>query len=208
MQDIVHLHKETKYHSDIYPQPSKESNLPKEKIILGIDPGTTIMGYGLIKVVDKKMSFMQLNELMLTKYSDHYTKLKLIFERTIELIDTYHPDEIAIEAPFFGKNVQSMLKLGRAQGVAMAATLVKGLPIEEYSPRKVKQSITGNGASSKEQVAKMLQTILKLKTLPKDFDATDGIAVAVCHYFQKNQEKSNNYTGWKDFLKNNPKRSS
>jgi len=101
-----------------------------------------------------------------------------------------------------------MLKLGRAQGVAMAATLVKGLPIEEYSPRKVKQSITGNGASSKEQVAKMLQTILKLKTLPKDFDATDGIAVAVCHYFQKNQEKSNNYTGWKDFLKNNPKRSS
>ena len=179
-----------------------------EKIILGIDPGTTIMGFGLIKVMNKKMQFIQLNELHLQEYSDHYLKLKLIFERTVELIETYHPDEIAIEAPFFGKNVQSMLKLGRAQGVAMAASLVKGLPIEEYSPRKVKQSITGNGASSKDQVAKMIQTVLKLKTLPKELDATDGIAVAICHYFQNTQEKTSNYNGWKDFLKNNPKRSS
>jgi crossover junction endodeoxyribonuclease RuvC len=182
--------------------------LNTEKIILGIDPGTTIMGFGIIKVVGKKMEFIQMNELLLQKYDDHYLKLKLIFERTVELIDTFNPDEIAIESPFFGQNVQSMLKLGRAQGVAMAATLVKGLPIEEYSPRKVKQSITGNGASSKEQVAKMLQTILKLKTLPKELDATDGIAVAICHYFQKNQMKNNTYNGWADFLKNNPKRSS
>ena len=154
------------------------------------------------------MTLVSTGIVRMSKLENHQMKLKKIFESITHIIEEYYPDEVAVEAPFFGKNVQSMLKLGRAQGVAMAATLVKGLPIEEYSPRKVKQSITGNGASSKEQVAKMLQTILKLKTLPKDFDATDGIAVAVCHYFQKNQEKSSNYTGWKDFLKNNPKRSS
>ena len=137
--------------------------MESEKIILGIDPGTTIMGFGLIKVVKKKMSFLQLNELQLGKYDDHYLKLKLIFERTVELIDTYHPDEIAIEAPFFGKNVQSMLKLGRAQGVAMAAGLSREVPITEYSPKKIKMAITGNGNASKEQVAKMLQSLLKLK---------------------------------------------
>ena len=166
LQDIVHLHKETKYHSDIKLQISKQFILPKERIILGIDPGTTVMGYGLIKVIDKKMHFMQLNELMLKKYSDHYSKLKLIFERTIELIDTYHPDEIAIEAPFFGKNVQSMLKLGRAQGVAMAAGLSREVSITEYSPKKIKMAITGNGNASKEQVAKMLQSTLGLNDLP------------------------------------------
>jgi len=162
----------------------------------------------LIGITNKKMTLVSTGIVRMSKLENHQMKLKKIFESITHIIEEYYPDEVAVEAPFFGKNVQSMLKLGRAQGVAMAATLVKGLPIEEYSPRKVKQSITGNGASSKEQVAKMLQTILKLKTLPKDFDATDGIAVAVCHYFQKNQEKSNNYTGWKDFLKNNPKRSS
>ena len=138
-----------------------------EKIILGIDPGTTIMGFGLIKVVGKKMEFIQMNELMLQKYDDHYLKLKLIFERTVELIDTYHPDEIAIEAPFFGKNVQSMLKLGRAQGVAMAAGLSREVPITEYLPKKIKMAITGNGNASKEQVALMLKSLLDLKTLPK-----------------------------------------
>jgi len=138
-----------------------------ERIILGIDPGTTIMGFGLIKVVNKNMSFIQMNELQLNKYSDHYVKLKLIFERTIELIDTYHPDEIAIEAPFFGKNVQSMLKLGRAQGVAMAAGLSREVPITEYLPKKIKMAITGNGNASKEQVAKMLQSMLKIGELPK-----------------------------------------
>ncbi|HBS12900.1 MAG TPA: crossover junction endodeoxyribonuclease RuvC, partial [Flavobacteriaceae bacterium] len=154
-----------------------------ERIILGIDPGTTIMGFGLIKVVNKEMQFMQLNELQLKKYSDHYVKLKLIFERTIELIDNYHPDEIAIEAPFFGKNVQSMLKLGRAQGVAMAAGLSREIPITEYSPKKIKMAITGNGNASKEQVAKMLQSTLELKELPKNLDSTDGLAAAVCHFY-------------------------
>lgn len=178
-----------------------------EKIILGIDPGTTIMGFGLIKVVNKKMEFMQLNELILKKYNDHYVKLKLIFERTIELIDTYHPDEIAIEAPFFGKNVQSMLKLGRAQGVAMAAGLSREIPVTEYSPKKIKMAITGNGNASKEQVARMLQSTLGLKTLPKNLDSTDGLAAAVCHFYNGGQQiAGKNYTGWSAFVKQNPKK--
>ena len=163
------------------------------------------MGYGLIKVVNKKMEFMQLNELLLKKYSDHYVKLKLIFERTIELIDTYHPDEIAIEAPFFGKNVQSMLKLGRAQGVAMAAGLSREIPVTEYSPKKIKMAITGNGNASKEQVARMLQSTLKLKSLPKNLDSTDGLAAAVCHFYNEGRiTTGKNYSGWAAFVKNNP----
>jgi crossover junction endodeoxyribonuclease RuvC len=181
--------------------------MSKEKIILGIDPGTTIMGFGIIKVVGKTMTFMQLNELDLKKYDDHYLKLKLIFERTLELIDTHHPDEIAIEAPFYGKNVQSMLKLGRAQGVAMAAGLSREIPITEYSPKKIKMSITGNGNASKEQVAKMLQSVLNLKTLPKNLDATDGLAAAVCHFYNEGKvEGSKNYTGWSAFVKQNENR--
>ena len=181
--------------------------MSKEKIILGIDPGTTIMGFGLIKVVGKTMTFIQLNELDLKKYEDHYLKLKLIFERTIELIDTHHPDEIAIEAPFFGKNVQSMLKLGRAQGVAMAAGLSREIPITEYSPKKIKMSITGNGNASKEQVAKMLQSLLNLKTLPKNLDATDGLAAAVCHFYNEGKVVgAKNYTGWSAFVKQNEDR--
>lgn len=176
----------------------------KEKIILGIDPGTTIMGFGLIKVVGKKMEFMQLNELMLKKYDDHYLKLKLIFERTVELIDTYHPDEIAIEAPFFGKNVQSMLKLGRAQGVAMAAGLSREVPITEYAPKKIKMAITGNGNASKEQVAKMLQSMLGLKTIPKNLDSMDGLAAAVCHFYNEGRvEIGKSYSGWGAFVKQN-----
>ncbi|MDT7832342.1 crossover junction endodeoxyribonuclease RuvC [Flavobacteriaceae bacterium S356] len=178
-----------------------------EKIILGIDPGTTIMGFGLIKVVGKKMEFIQMNELQLKKYDDHYVKLKLIFERTIELIETYHPDEIAIEAPFYGKNVQSMLKLGRAQGVAMAAGLSRQVPITEYLPKKIKMAITGNGNASKEQVAKMLQSLLGLKTLPKNLDATDGLAAAVCHFYNAGKiVEGKNYTGWASFVKQNPKK--
>lgn len=181
--------------------------MSKEKIILGIDPGTTIMGFGLIKVVGKTMTFIQLNELDLKKHEDHYLKLKLIFERTIELIDTHHPDEIAIEAPFFGKNVQSMLKLGRAQGVAMAAGLSREIPITEYSPKKIKMSITGNGNASKEQVAKMLQSLLNLKTLPKNLDATDGLAAAVCHFYNEGKvEGKKSYTGWSAFVKQNEDR--
>ena len=178
-----------------------------EKIILGIDPGTTIMGFGLIKVKDKTMEFLQLNELQLKKYSDHYLKLKLIFERTIELIDTFNPDEIAIEAPFFGKNVQSMLKLGRAQGVAMAAGLSREIPITEYSPKKIKMAITGNGNASKEQVAKMLQSLLQLKELPKNLDSTDGLAAAVCHFYNAGKVTAGkSYTGWSAFVKQNEKR--
>ena len=175
-----------------------------ERIILGIDPGTTIMGFGLIKIINNKMIFMQLNELNLIKYKDHYLKLKLIYERTTEIIENHNPDEIAIEAPFFGKNVQSMLKLGRAQGVAMAAGLNKEIPITEYLPKKIKMAITGNGNASKEQVAKMLQNLFKLKTLPKNLDATDGLAAAVCHFYNSNKiESDKNYSNWSSFVNQN-----
>ena len=179
-----------------------------EKIILGIDPGTTIMGFGLIKIVKNKMTLIQMNELVLNKLDDHYLRLKQIFERTIDLIEKYNPDEISIEAPFFGKNVQSMLKLGRAQGVAMAAGLSKEIPITEYSPKKIKMSITGNGNASKEQVAKMLQSLLNIKELPKNLDSTDGLAAAVCHFYNSNKPKSysKNYSGWTAFVKNNNER--
>lgn len=181
--------------------------MANDRIILGIDPGTTIMGFGLIKVVNKKMEFLQLNELQLSKYNNHYQKLKIIFDRTIELIETHHPDEIAIEAPFFGKNVQSMLKLGRAQGVAMAAGLSRGIPITEYEPKKIKMAITGNGNASKEQVAKMLQQLLGLKTLPKNLDSTDGLAAAVCHFFNSSRpEIGKSYLGWEAFVKQNEER--
>jgi crossover junction endodeoxyribonuclease RuvC len=181
--------------------------LATEKIILGIDPGTTVMGFGIIKVINKQMHFVQMNELMLRKYDDPYTKLKLIFERTIELIDTYHPDEIAIEAPFYGKNVQSMLKLGRAQGVAMAAGLSREIPITEYMPKKIKMAITGNGNASKEQVARMLQSVLQLKSLPKNLDSTDGLAAAVCHFYNEGRvEVGKSYTGWEAFVKQNESR--
>ena len=166
------------------------------------------MGFGLIKVINKKMEFLQLNELILSKYDNHYQKLKVIFERTIELIDTHNPDEIAIEAPFFGKNVQSMLKLGRAQGVAMAAGLSRDIPITEYEPKKIKMAITGNGNASKEQVAGMLQNLLKLKEFPtKYLDASDGLAVAVCHHFNSGTIATDkSYSGWDSFLKQNPDR--
>ncbi len=166
------------------------------------------MGFGLIKVVGKKMEFMLLNELQLSKYDDHYKRLKIIFDRTIELIDNYHPDEIAIEAPFFGKNVQSMLKLGRAQGVAMAAGLSREISITEYAPKKIKMAITGSGNASKEQVAKMLQSTLGLKTLPKNLDSTDGLAAAVCHYYNtgKTVATGKSYSGWESFVKQNEKR--
>lgn len=178
-----------------------------ERIILGIDPGTTIMGFGIIRIVNKKMHFVQLNELLLSKYSDHYLKLKLIFERTIDLIDEFNPDEIAIEAPFFGKNVQSMLKLGRAQGVAMAAGLSRQIPITEYLPKKIKMAITGNGSASKEQVAKMLQQLLGIKQLPKNLDSTDGLAAAVCHFYNSSRpEIGKSYTGWDAFVKQNEAR--
>ncbi len=165
------------------------------------------MGFGIIKIIGKKMEFIQMNELILKKYEDPYLKLKLIFERTIELIDSYKPDEIALEAPFFGKNVQSMLKLGRAQGVAMAAGLSRQIPVTEYLPKKIKMAITGNGNASKEQVALMLKSLLNLKSLPKNLDATDGLAAAVCHHYNSGSKiGGENYTGWAAFIKQNPKK--
>ncbi|MFA5618917.1 MAG: crossover junction endodeoxyribonuclease RuvC [Weeksellaceae bacterium] len=178
-----------------------------ERIILGIDPGTTVMGFGLIKVEKNKPQLLLLDELILRKYESHSLRLKRIFEKTLAIIDEYHPDELAIEAPFYGKNVQSMLKLGRAQGVAMAAGLYREVPITEYSPKKIKMSITGNGNASKEQVAGMLMHLLGLKQIPDRLDATDGLAAAVCHFFNAgNLNSSKNYTGWDAFLKDNPGR--
>lgn len=179
-----------------------------EKIILGIDPGTTVMGFGIISVKRNKIELVSIHELILKKYPNHETKLKYIFERTLSLIDEFHPDEVALEAPFFGKNVQSMLKLGRAQGVAMAASLYRDVPITEYSPKKVKMAITGNGNASKEQVAGMLKHLLNLKEFPtKYLDASDGLAVAVCHHFNtSNTIATKSYSGWESFLKQNPDR--
>ena len=158
----------------------------KEKIILGIDPGTTIMGYGLLKVVGTKPQVMTMGVIDLRKYGDHYLKLRRIFERVVGIIEAYLPDELAIEAPFFGKNVQSMLKLGRAQGVAMAAALSRDIPITEYAPLKIKMAITGNGQASKEQVADMLKRMLHIpeSDMLPFMDATDGLAAAYCHYLQ------------------------
>jgi crossover junction endodeoxyribonuclease RuvC len=177
----------------------------KEKIILGLDPGTSIMGYGLICIKGSKLQLMQYGVIHLSKYEGHELKLKKIFERVLSLLDEYHPDEVALEAPFFGKNVQSMLKLGRAQGVAMAAALSRDIPIIEYAPKKIKQSVTGNGNASKEQVARMLMTLLSIKELPKLLDATDALAVALCHHFQKGESKSR-AKSWETFLKDNPQK--
>tara|TARA_B100000513_G_scaffold194987_1_gene124726 strand:+ start:1201 stop:1758 length:558 start_codon:yes stop_codon:yes gene_type:complete len=178
-----------------------------DRIILGIDPGTTIMGYGLIHVKGNKMEMITMGVLHLSKLNSHADKLKRIFERTLALIDEYKADEMALEAPFFGKNVQSMLKLGRAQGVAMAAGLYRDIPIFEYAPKKIKMSITGQGTASKEQVAAMLKSLLKINDMPKHLDASDGLAAAVCHYFQKGKiSGGKSYSGWSSFLKDNPDR--
>ena len=181
--------------------------LINDKIILGIDPGTIIMGYGLIQVKGNKAELINMGVLHLSKLNSHELKLKKIFERTLQLVEEYKPDEFAVEAPFFGKNVQSMLKLGRAQGVAMAAALYRDVPIFEYTPKKIKMSITGSGNASKEQVASMLQSLLKIEKLPKHLDATDGLAAAMCHHFQRNTASSSkNYSGWKSFITDNPKK--
>jgi crossover junction endodeoxyribonuclease RuvC len=180
----------------------------EDKIILGIDPGTNVLGYGLIHVRPNKLSLINFGVIQLSKLPTHPDKLKKIFERLDAVIKEYKPDEMAIEAPFFGKNVQSMIKLGRAQGVAIAAALSNNIPFEEYTPRRIKQAVTGNGNASKEQVSSLLQTLLNFQELPKYLDATDGLAVAICHHFSKgigehNKEKGSN---WDSFLKNNPAR--
>ncbi len=176
-----------------------------EKIILGMDPGTRIMGYGILVIKKGSPSLIQYGVIELKKYMNHELRLKRIFEKVLGLIDEYKPDEVAIEAPFYGKNVQSMLKLGRAQGVAMAAVLYRGIPIVEYAPRKIKQSVTGNGNASKEQVARMLMQILNIKKMPEPLDATDALAVALCHFFQSGI-KTSGKTSWKKFLEDNPGR--
>ena len=181
-----------------------------DRIILGIDPGTNIMGYGLLHIVQGHMKLLDLGLLHLHNLDNHPLKLKKIFETSVSLIELHKPDELAIEAPFYGKNIQSMLKLGRAQGVAIAAALYKNIPIAEYSPKKIKQSLTGNGNASKEQVAAMLKTLLHFSESPKHLDATDALAAAVCHYFQTSGkttvENKKNYSGWKGFLAENPGR--
>jgi crossover junction endodeoxyribonuclease RuvC len=180
--------------------------MEKEQIILGIDPGTTVMGYGILRVVGNKPELLAMGVLDLKKYSDHYLKLQRIFARTLSLIDEFHPDCLAIEAPFFGKNVQSMLKLGRAQGVAMSAALYRDIPITEYAPLKIKMAITGSGAASKEQVADMLRRFLKIpqENMLPQLDATDGLAAAYCHFLQMGRPVSEKaYSGWKDFIAKN-----
>ncbi len=151
--------------------------------ILGIDPGTNRAGYGVLEITGRDMKCVVLGDIELHKFGDPYQKLRHLFERVAALVETYRPDEVALESPFFGKNVQSMLKLGRAQGVAMAAALVSGAPVFEYAPRRVKQAITGNGAASKEQVAALLRSMLHVEYDLRRLDATDGLAVAVCHHF-------------------------
>ncbi len=181
------------------------TNTHNEKIILGMDPGTSVMGYGVLLVKGNKLSIIQYGVIHLSKYATHELKLKKIFERVIGIIEDFTPDEVALEAPFYGKNVQSMLKLGRAQGVAMAAALSKGIPITEYAPKKVKQSVTGNGNASKEQVASMMKSILKFDEDPKLFDATDALAVALCHHYNGNS-KTKKSKSWKSFVSDNPGR--
>lgn len=181
----------------------------KEKIILGIDPGTTIMGYGVLRIVGTAVKMDAMGVIDLRKIQDPYLKLKHIYQRVQGIIDSYLPDEMAIEAPFFGKNVQSMLKLGRAQGVAMAAALSRDIPITEYAPLKIKMAITGNGQASKEQVAAMLQRILHFskEEMPTFLDATDGLAAAYCHYLQMGRPVTDKkYHGWKDFIAHNSDR--
>jgi len=179
------------------------------KIILGIDPGTLLMGYGIIKVSNNKAVLLDMGVLKLTAKKDAYIRLQLIHKKIHELIEEFKPQEFAIEAPFFGKNVQSMLKLGRAQGVAIAAAMQAGMAVTEYSPKKIKQSITGNGNSDKEQVWKMLQHILQLNIAIKHYDASDALAVALCHHFQQGNAFSSNtikIKNWEDFAKKNPGR--
>jgi len=183
--------------------------LIRDKIILGIDPGTTVMGYGVISQKGNSIGFIAMDFIKFDKKSNQALKLKKIFETSLELVDKYNPDVMAIEAPFYGKNIQSMLKLGRAQGVAMAAALFRSVPIYEFSPRKIKQSITGNGNSSKEQVAAMLYRLLKIDEIMSYYDATDALAAAVCYFMQndfiieQSDQKSNS---WSKFITINPNR--
>ena len=176
--------------------------------IIGVDPGTSIMGYGIIQVKGEEIRMIETNVLKLGKILSHHDRLKKIYSSLYRVIKEFKPDTMAIEAPFYGKNVQSMLKLGRAQGVAITVAVMNEIPVEEYSPRKIKQSITGNGNASKEQVAAMMKQLFDLKALPKYFDETDALAVALCHHFQNRTpvKISSGYSGWESFINLNPHR--
>lgn len=179
-----------------------------ERVIIGIDPGTNVMGYGILGVNGKKTVLVAMGVIELSKMESHYMRLHRIYSRVLSLCEQYLPDELAIEAPFYGKNVQSMLKLGRAQGVAMAAALARDIPITEYEPRKIKQAITGNGAASKEQVQEMLRRILDIpkENLPKKLDATDALAAALCHFYESSKPQISKSTSWADFINKHPEK--
>lgn len=178
-----------------------------ERVIIGIDPGTNVMGYGILGINGKKPQLVAMGVIKLSKFDDHYMRLRRIYERVSGLVKQYLPDEMAIEAPFFGKNVQSMLKLGRAQGVAMAAALTRDIPIVEYEPRKIKMAITGNGAASKEQVAEMLRRILSIDKddMPDFLDATDALAAALCHFYESGKPVvAKGARSWAEYIAKNP----
>jgi crossover junction endodeoxyribonuclease RuvC len=184
-----------------------------ERIILGIDPGTTVMGFGILRVRGRDLALLEVDAIRFPAADDHTLKLRAIFRHVLHIIEKHHPDELAIEAQFFGKNVQSMLKLGRAQGVAIAAALQRDIPVVEYAPKRVKQSITGNGNATKEQVAAMLLSIFGVKELPKSTDATDALAVAVCHALANGtiaksspRKAARGTSDWGSFVRNNPGR--
>lgn len=179
-----------------------------DRIIIGIDPGTNVMGYGILGVKARKPAMIAMGVIQLSKFESHYLRLSRIFSRVTSLIEEFLPDEMAIEAPFFGKNVQSMLKLGRAQGVAMAAALQRDVPIHEYEPRKIKQAITGSGAASKEQVQEMLRRILEIprENLLPQLDATDALGAALCHFYESSKPVQTKSSSWKDFIAKNPDR--
>ena len=188
---------------------SRNPDLDYERVIMGIEPGTNVMGYGVLGINGKQLSVVVMGVVQLSKFESHYKRLARIFERVTGLVEQYLPDEVAIEAPFFGKNVQSMLKLGRAQGVAMAAVLERDIPITEYAPLKIKQAVTGNGQASKEQVANMLRYILKIpqENMPHLLDATDALAAALAHYYETGKPQvEKGAKSWEEFLKRNPDR--
>lgn len=178
-----------------------------DRVIIGIDPGTNVMGYAILGVKGGKPMMIAMGVIQLGRLGDHYLRLGRIFERVTMLVEQYCPDEMAIEAPFFGKNVQSMLKLGRAQGVAIAAAIARQVPIAEYEPRKIKQAITGNGAASKEQVREMLKRILAIREeqLLPELDSTDALGAALCHFYESAKpEIAKGPKSWKDFVRRNP----
>ena len=183
-------------------------NCKTEKIIMGIDPGTNLLGFGVIRVIGRDVSFVDMGVLDMRKEKDHFAKLRKVSEKMEDLLDIYRPDELSVESPFYGKNPQVMLKLGRAQGAAITAALKRGIPVTEYAPRKAKISITGAGAASKEQVGTMIRKILNIEFAPEHLDATDALALALCHYFHLTNPLSSARTSgdWKHFIEANPDR--